>query len=482
MESTGSFSPLIEVYAYSKVEIECEPFSNCSGVRLKCGIGNPSSEGRLKCGMEKRGNSWGCVGKCSNFTANSGDVNHSYTLFPNNLDATLSDVVYSFSTGQNCSDATCKGMGIDCSSIFGREVQHCTILCDTSRSCEGAAINCPRHTKGSGSCTVICAKDASCKGMVLSGRSVANVIIKCESVFTCQQSQIHHFQPSARLLQVDAYGLGSGNNMEIRYGGSDDSETIVRCSLWTNQEPVSGHICNSIIVDDSWGKDPIGGGTFTLDCRGLDSMDISMSDEELRERSCRILAAMQRTREVYFLFSDSFFPTDDELASIQISSAQFVKAVNPGNIQMEIEANSVNISLSHGFNEIKMHRALKQLFVEGDFYEDTYEFIWSEETSTMEANGPAQFIFTSDVAEKDAAAYWTYGTSFPQNKQGATIKLPGNPGDYNMSRLFLLDTFSAKRAPPPFNLREATFGVHDVWQKRYTLKTIRDIFPSIFSP
>ncbi len=165
VENSGPFSPLIEVYSYGKAEIECDSFSNCSQVSLHCGIGDPST-GCLHCGMEKLGGFWECVGDCSSFLAISSDFKHSYTLFPNELSPILSDVVFYVSVHHKCRGSDLCEKGVDCSSLFGREVQHCTIICD---SCYNTVVNCPRYTKGRGTCTVKCYVSASCKGITILG-------------------------------------------------------------------------------------------------------------------------------------------------------------------------------------------------------------------------------------------------------------------------------------------------------------------------
>ncbi len=252
--------------------------------------------------------------------------------------------------------------------------------------------------------------------MTFIGGSVANVRLECESS-ACSFTKVYHFQPTAKLLEVDVSAVGYGSEfMEIYYGGSGQSETIVHCTIKKFTRIKSNDPCDSLIVDDSFGYDPSGGGSFTLDCGYLDFFDPLYYTRQ----SCDIQAKMERTRDVQILFFEGFWASSSfsalDVPRIQISGAETVKVVNPSNTRMEIEAVYVNISLSHGFNDFKIHpTVLKQVFVEGDFYGDTYEFM-SRDVAT-EKNGGAQMIFTSDVDEEDAGKYWTFGDRWPGKPQ-----------------------------------------------------------------
>ncbi len=156
---------------------------------------------------------------------------------------------------QNCTDDSCPEVGIDCSSIFGKSAKHCTILCDGHSGCWGSAVSCPRHTKGSGSCTVICSGWASCWLATIHGNSVANLTVKCDGMQSCYEIEIHHFEWTAKFLEVLADGWESAESMYILYGGSNASETIIRCSPWDYYES-DEWICPSLKADDSWGNHP----------------------------------------------------------------------------------------------------------------------------------------------------------------------------------------------------------------------------------
>ncbi len=165
----SSLPPTIDVYSFSSAEIECHKDANCSKITVHCGIGNPLSEEMLKCKMEEIGNTWECVGECSTFMANSSDVNQSYSLLPNKLEPLLSNEIFTFTTSENCTGTFhCQSIGIDCSSVFGRDSKHCIVLCDSEYSCAGTIVNCPRYAKGSGSCTLLCLGEGSCFGLTLS--------------------------------------------------------------------------------------------------------------------------------------------------------------------------------------------------------------------------------------------------------------------------------------------------------------------------
>ncbi len=299
-------------------------------------------------------------------------------------------------------------------------MQHCTIICDTSTACTGALISCPRYTKGTGTCTVICAGDSACGDETLiKGRSVGNLSLECTGSSTCYAAEINHFEPTAKWLQILANGKNSANYLFVNYGGSDKSKTIIRCSLWNESDPLTGHVCRALRIFDSLGAEQ-SAGKFKLDCREL----YSFSHFENVFYSCTPYAELRRTRDAHFLFFVSAWAA--EYSRLKVSGAQFLEITNPGNMYVNVESHSVNISLSHGSNEIKIYPTVKKLFVAGDLYEDIYEFM-SAEGSTEEAKGPAQYIFTSDV---DTPTYWQYRYS---HWQGATIKFPGasdNPGVY----------------------------------------------------
>ncbi len=336
------------------------------------------------------------------------------------------------STRCSAGDRSCSYTEIDCSSAFGTDAAFCQINCG-SWECVSTQIFCPRYTNGQGNCTLNCIGFHACLASNVYGQSVADLQVNCIGSDACSGLSISHYEPTAKVLSVNVFGVRAGGGLDVSYGGSNDSETTVYCYGWDQSAAEDGVVCWQMHLSDVLGDDNARGGSLFLDCRYLDLLNIADNFTSARQ-SCVANVEAQRTREINIWLFEAYSVDERNPAQI-IHNADSVTFLYPQGMHIYLgEVGSFTFYLSHGMNKVYSRSTFLQFYFLGDFLGDEFDFVYNGPLVPWGAGEPkyrnetATIVFSSDIPSAFYSTYYTYLARYPSaaNSIGAAISLPSD--------------------------------------------------------